>query len=113
MQKEEWTSWRLRKEVIYLEKGMDRYELSRIPEERSEATSEKKYDRFRWAKVLPSVMHEKQNLIPLPAAHLEVLENNLDWDEIEWGPSSVRIRGKGYDVQTLLFKQISKECIWL
>jgi hypothetical protein len=101
MQKEEWTSWRLRKEVIYLEKDALRYELSRIPEQKG------KFDSFRWARVLPSAMHAKSASVPLASSSLEIIASDLDWDEIEWGPSSVRIRGKNYEVHTLLFKQIT------
>jgi hypothetical protein len=108
MQKEEWTSWRLRKEVLYLEKDAVRYELSRIVSGDVSTETKKKYDRFRWAKVLASSMHEKQSTVPLPERCIEVLMTDIDWDEIEWGPTSVRIRGKNYDVHTLLFKQISQ-----
>jgi hypothetical protein len=65
-----------------------------------------RYDRFRWAEVSPKAIFysEPSSGVPLKQEHINILASDLDWDEIEWGPCSVRIRGIEYPVQTILFK---------
>ena len=36
-----------------------------------------------------------------------VLEADLDWAEIQWGPSAVTIKGTKYPLRTLVFKPIT------
>lgn len=122
-----WTSTRLKKEVLYLESQETRFELSRC------SVSKGKYDLYRWSKVLPEPLllthisslsrlkpikgavkrkksdapHSDVQVFPLPLSRISVLENDLDWDEIEWGPDSVRVRGQIYRIKSLQFKAIS------
>ena len=41
--------------------------------------------------------------VPLPASKLEVLEEGLDWEELVWGPSYLRLRGMELPLLRLLF----------
>jgi hypothetical protein len=42
--------------------------------------------------------------VPLRGDQVRVIETGVDWEQIEWGPSSVRIKGKEYFIQTIQFK---------
>lgn len=72
----------------------------------TDRTKSEAHDTFKWAKVCPSAIFNTPSTTPLPREHVEVIFDDLDWDEIEWGPTSVRIRGCEYEVQTVLFKPI-------
>ncbi|GKD35303.1 zinc finger CCCH domain-containing protein 13-like protein isoform X1 [Tanacetum coccineum] len=55
-------------------------------------------DVFRWSqckKPLPQSLMLSIG-IPLPPEHLEVLEENLDWEDIQWSQTGVWISGKEY-----------------
>jgi len=117
MDQNEWTSNRLKKEVIYLESATTRYELARC------RTSETNYDSYRWAEVIatpaastPHIEFANQpsgkkqrtdSSVPLKKDKVVVLEDKLDWGEIEWGPTSVRVRGKSYQISTVQFMKMT------
>eukprot|EP00823_Brevimastigomonas_motovehiculus_P006239 TRINITY_DN507_c0_g2_i1.p1 TRINITY_DN507_c0_g2~~TRINITY_DN507_c0_g2_i1.p1 ORF type:complete len:424 (-),score=120.90 TRINITY_DN507_c0_g2_i1:293-1564(-) len=44
--------------------------------------------------------------VPLKSEQLKILEEHLDWDELEWGAHSVRIRGTEYQLETLKWTKI-------
>ncbi|KAK1275783.1 hypothetical protein QJS04_geneDACA009997 [Acorus gramineus] len=55
-------------------------------------------DMFRWSrfkKPLPQKMMRSIG-IPLPDEHLEVLEENLNWEDIQWSQTGVWVAGKEY-----------------
>ncbi|KAK1300630.1 hypothetical protein QJS10_CPB13g00891 [Acorus calamus] len=55
-------------------------------------------DMFRWSrcqKPLPQKMMRSIG-IPLPVEHLEVLEENLNWEDIQWSQTGVWVAGKEY-----------------
>ncbi|RWR92657.1 Histone deacetylation protein Rxt3 [Cinnamomum micranthum f. kanehirae] len=62
-------------------------------------------DVFRWScckrpypqKVMRSIG------IPLPVEHLEVLEENIDWEDIQWSQTGVWIAGKEYQLARVHF----------
>lgn len=121
-----WTSTRLKREVLYLESRDGCFELSR-------SASTGKYDTYRWAKVsMDSPLSHLSSLsrlkptkssakrkkpegvegavkLPLPLDRIIVLENDLDWDEIEWGPNEVRVRGHIYPIRSIQFKPASTD----
>ncbi|KAL0917913.1 hypothetical protein M5K25_013021 [Dendrobium thyrsiflorum] len=62
-------------------------------------------DMFRWSqckKVLPEKMMRSIG-IPLPTEHLVVLEENLDWEDIQWSQAAVWIAGKEYKLARVHF----------
>ncbi|URD81319.1 Histone deacetylation protein Rxt3 [Musa troglodytarum] len=55
-------------------------------------------DVFRWScckRALPEQLMRSSG-IPLPVEHLEVLEENLDWEDIQWSQTGVWVAGKEY-----------------
>ncbi|KAF2283134.1 hypothetical protein GH714_043464 [Hevea brasiliensis] len=128
-----YTSARLKKgEVLFLETHSCRYELCFTGEKMAKATplihgheeTEKSHshhphssngeksdpdniliDVFRWSrckKPLPQkVMHSVG--IPLPLEYIEVLEENLDWEDVQWSQTGVRIAGKEYTLARVHF----------
>ncbi|KAL7231102.1 hypothetical protein ACSBR2_009383 [Camellia fascicularis] len=62
-------------------------------------------DVFRWSrckKPLPQKVMRSTG-IPLPLEHLEVLEENLDWEGIKWSQTGVFIAGKEYPLARVHF----------
>lgn len=113
-------------EVLYLETHTQRYELCFNGEKMVKATSQmhemdvdkpqtynihvangEKYgadgenmmvDLFRWSrckKALPQKLMQSVG-IPLPLEHVEVLEENVEWEDIQWSQTGVWIAGKEY-----------------
>ena len=41
--------------------------------------------------------------VPLPTSRATVLEDGIDWEELMWGPSYLRVRGAEYPIQRLLY----------
>ncbi|MED6203768.1 hypothetical protein PIB30_002535 [Stylosanthes scabra] len=128
-----YTSARLKKgEVLYLETHSCRYELSFAGEKMVKTTAnsqlhnpdaEKSHnhhhsangektdsdtvmiDVFRWSrckKPLPQKLMRTIG-IPLPLEHIEVLEENLDWEDIQWSQTGVWIAGKEYTLARVHF----------
>ncbi|XP_009594419.1 uncharacterized protein [Nicotiana tomentosiformis] len=55
-------------------------------------------DLFRWSrckKALPQKLMQSVG-IPLPLEHVEVLEENVEWEDIQWSQTGVWIAGKEY-----------------
>ena len=98
-----WTSTRLRKEALYLESTSCRYELALS----SSASGGSGFDKYTLSQV--KAPHEMDARaveaagVPLPKSNLEVLETGLDWEELLWGPSYMRVRGVEYPLLRLLF----------
>ncbi|KAJ4967177.1 hypothetical protein NE237_019026 [Protea cynaroides] len=120
-------------EVLYLETHMNRYELCFNGEkminvmisQASDAMSEKLHnhnshaqngertvdretmvvDVFRWSrckKPFPQKVMRAMG-IPLPLEHLEVLEENLEWEDVQWSQTGVWIAGKEYPLARVHF----------
>ncbi|XP_071687929.1 uncharacterized protein [Rutidosis leptorrhynchoides] len=120
------TSARLKKgEVLYLESHERRYELCFNGEKMVKATSNEAetnavdsdnnnsnsnsnsnmMDVFRWSvckKPLPQTIMSSIG-IPMPPEHLQVLEENLNWEDIQWSQTGVWISGKEYLLSRLHF----------
>ncbi|KAK7391810.1 hypothetical protein VNO78_20232 [Psophocarpus tetragonolobus] len=120
-------------EVLYLETHLSRYELCFTGEKMVKATpathshdpaTEKSQshhhqtangekhdcenvmiDAFRWSrckKPLPQKVMRTVG-IPLPLEHIEVLEENLDWEDVQWSQTGVWIAGKEYTLARVHF----------
>ncbi|KAK7283721.1 hypothetical protein RIF29_13456 [Crotalaria pallida] len=62
-------------------------------------------DVFRWScckKPLPQKVMRTLG-IPLPLEHVEVLEENLDWEDVQWSQTGVWIAGKEYTLARVHF----------
>ncbi|CAK7328566.1 unnamed protein product [Dovyalis caffra] len=128
-----YTSARLKKgEVLYLETHSCRYELcftgekmvrstqaSQVHEETEKShnhhphssngekndTDNVLIDVFRWSrckKPLPQKVMRSVG-IPLPLEHVEVLEENLEWEDVQWSQTGVWIAGKEYALARVHF----------
>ncbi|KAJ7975552.1 zinc finger CCCH domain-containing protein 13-like isoform X2 [Quillaja saponaria] len=120
-------------EVLYLETHSCRYELCFTGEKMVKATTviqmhepdtEKSHnhhshstngdrnecdnvmiDLFRWSrckKPLPQKVMRTVG-IPLPLEHVEVLEENLDWEDVQWSQTGVWVAGKEYTLARVHF----------
>lgn len=100
MTPDRFTSARLRKEALFLESHSTRWELSRTHQEGRD-------DRYALSRVLkPQEMDRKATLaagVPLPKTAVEVVYKDLDWEELVWGPSFVRVRGKEFPLARGLY----------
>ncbi|PIA40938.1 hypothetical protein AQUCO_02300010v1 [Aquilegia coerulea] len=62
-------------------------------------------DGFRWSlckKPLPQKIMRSIG-IPLPLEHIEILEENLDWEDVQWSQTGVWIAGKEYPLARVHF----------
>lgn len=62
-------------------------------------------DVFRWSrckKPLPQKVMRSIG-VPLPADHIEVVEDNLDWEDVQWSQTGVWIAGKEYTLARVHF----------
>ncbi|KAL9461000.1 hypothetical protein AB3S75_004069 [Citrus x aurantiifolia] len=120
-------------EVLYLETHSCRYELcfagekmvKAVPASESHDTETEKSqnhllhstngekndgdnimtDVFRWSrckKPLPQKVMRSIG-IPLPPEHVEVIEENLDWEDVQWSQTGVWIAGKEYTLARVHF----------
>ncbi|XP_050205402.1 uncharacterized protein LOC126655320 [Mercurialis annua] len=132
-----YTSARLKKgEVLYLETHSCRYELCFTGEKMVKATqlihgheeAEKSHnhlphtsngekmesdniltDVFRWSrckKPLPQKVMRSVG-IPLPSEFVEVLEENVEWEDVQWSQTGVWIAGKEYTLARVHFLSLN------
>eukprot|EP00238_Polyblepharides_amylifera_P010062 CAMPEP_0196590780 /NCGR_PEP_ID=MMETSP1081-20130531/67537_1 /TAXON_ID=36882 /ORGANISM="Pyramimonas amylifera, Strain CCMP720" /LENGTH=446 /DNA_ID=CAMNT_0041913977 /DNA_START=33 /DNA_END=1373 /DNA_ORIENTATION=- len=120
----QWTSTRLRKEVILLETHSQRFELScescgrtggggsahdvdadsaRPPPATEEKAPED--DLYRWVKC---VMHHplaalELSGLPLPLEEVELMYSKLTWEELRWSNSGVQVKDKLFPIVRLQF----------
>ncbi|KAL9278863.1 putative histone deacetylation protein Rxt3 [Arabidopsis thaliana] len=62
-------------------------------------------DVFRWSRCKKPLPQKLMRSIgfPLPADHIEVLEENLDWEDVQWSQTGVWIAGKEYTLARVHF----------
>jgi hypothetical protein len=96
-----WTSMRLRREALYLESRHRRFELVQTGQ------GSDGYDRYALSEVLrPQLMDRKAmeaSGVPLPAKQVRRLHEDLDWEELVWGPCFMRVRGEEYPLVRALY----------
>lgn len=92
----QWTSSRLRTEVLYLETPTERYELALADPAgaagAAAADGELVY-RFSRCKVLLPLTGMRRAGIPLPRDAVEVIEPSLAWEELCWAPLELVVKG--------------------
>jgi len=79
-----WTSWRFKKEVLILENDEERYEISL---QHPSGTGSRVFDQYRFAVISPrtSLSSWSKAGYPLGTSDLiEVLYEDLDWQDFEW-----------------------------
>ncbi|VAH74086.1 unnamed protein product [Triticum turgidum subsp. durum] len=62
-------------------------------------------DVFRWSrckKAMPEVAMRSIG-IPLPAEQVEVLQDNLEWEDVQWSQTGVWVSGKEYPLARVHF----------
>ncbi|XP_047315212.1 uncharacterized protein LOC124919098 [Impatiens glandulifera] len=115
-----YTSARLKKgEVLYLETHTRRYELCFMGEKIVKNNTSQTHDSeethgihtangggsdgdsidvFRWSRCKSPLSQKVMRTvgIPLPLEHVEVLKENLDWEDIQWSQTGVFMAGKEY-----------------
>ncbi|CAO2836538.1 unnamed protein product [Amaranthus hypochondriacus] len=62
-------------------------------------------DMFRWSRCKKPLPQKVMRTIgiPLPAEHVEVLEENLDWEDVQWSQTGVWVAGKEYPLARVHF----------
>ncbi len=97
-----WTSVRMQREALYLESPSRRYELALLP-----SSAEGPADKYVLSQVLePHAMDAgavQAAGVPLPSSSVSVLHEALDWDELSWGPSFLRVRGEELPLVRMLY----------
>jgi hypothetical protein len=93
----DYTSWNLRNKVLYLETSNNRYELTRnIEDYRNEEYIFDDYESFRLSEVLDPIEKDNEymlkNNVPLVTDQIKIIFDRLDFHEIEFGESSIKIR---------------------
>lgn len=90
MARDRWTSTRLRREVLYLESQHRRFQLT-------QSGSKGGFDTYAISQVRRPHSMDSRAMeakgVPLPAENVKVLHENLDWEELVWGPCYLRVRG--------------------
>jgi hypothetical protein len=69
------------------------------------------HEYYRWSKCkrpLPLSSMKKKG-VPLPAEFVEVLEEGLAWEEVQWSPTSVWVRGTEYMLTRAQFFSFDKD----
>ena len=91
----------MRREAMYLEGGSRRFELALQPGGSST------YDKYTLSQIEKPHEVDRRALdaagVPLPASHVTKMHDGLDWEEIVWGPSFMRVRGEELPLQRLLY----------
>lgn len=92
----EFFSYRLKNEVVYVETLTDRYELS----------FDEKRMKYKWCHVQEPLMDQATLLkqqIPLEAQCVKVLHDDLEWKDIQWGFDSVIVKRVRYNLHSIRF----------
>ena len=94
----------MRREALYLEGGARRFELAVMGPSASGASE---YDKYTLSQVVSPHEMDRRALdaagVPLPSSAVELLHEGLDWEEMVWGPSFLRVRGEELPLQRMLY----------
>jgi len=101
LDQESWTSYRLRTEVLLVENGDSRFELSAC------LPCATPFMRYRWAQVrnphLAAIHGPAAATYPLGGELCRVVEEDLDWHECVWSEPGVTVRGIFYPLSKVSF----------
>lgn len=93
----DYTSWKLKDRVLYLENHFDRYEIARnISDHTNDDYLFEEYETYRLSIVKDAKLKDNEfmqnNTTPLIEDHVNLLFSRLDWHEFEWGPKCLIVR---------------------
>ena len=93
----DFTSYRLKKNVLYIETSNQRFEISlNIIDHNNDDFLFEEYETFKIAEVLDPIPKDNdfmlQNKIPLEDKYLKVLYNVVDWHDLLWGETCLKIK---------------------
>ena len=130
LQPSKWTSARLHSEVIYAESQSQRFELSlktassdnsnsggspgggqaaAVATEGGDNGSDmqppKKVDLFVWVRChrICPLSEIRRMGVPLPEGEMEVLKDDIEWEQVQWAPNGVNICGEFYPLARVHF----------
>lgn len=103
-----WTSSRLLDDVLLLETSSTRYQIARTGEAAGEARSKDLYSLSRCKTAMPMGMLRKVGL-PLPSDEVEVLEEGLGWEDLQWGVGVLSVRSRKLDLKRMHFMPLTKD----
>jgi CRISPR/Cas system endoribonuclease Cas6 (RAMP superfamily) len=103
---EDYTSYRLShsKEILFFETKTERFEIS----------SQQGSETFRFSKIKSPLVLNLEKLeelnevkqLPLTSEFVQVLKENLKWEDFKWGKDSVEVKGEKYFILNLNFYKI-------
>jgi hypothetical protein len=104
----QWTSHRLRNAVLMLETLCDRFELSWEQEAHPHTATNAQFDTYRFTLVNSPFTKTRtwhaSKQVPLESpGHSKPLHSGLDWSQLVWGPSTLTILGKVYNIRRIFW----------
>jgi hypothetical protein len=93
----DFTSWRLKDKVLYIENEDKRYEIARnISDHTNDDYLFEEFETFKISEVKDPYKKDNDfminNNVPLDEEHVEVIFSRFDWHELQWGEDSIKIR---------------------
>ena len=93
----DFTSYRLKKSVLYIETASQRYEISlNIMDHKNDDYLFEEYETYKIAEVIEPIPKDNDfmlaNKIPLENKYIKVIYNIVDWHELLWGETCLKIR---------------------
>lgn len=93
----DYTSWKLKDKVLYIETNTSRYEIARnITDHTNDDYLFEEYETFKFSEVTSPMEKDNDfmiaNVVPLVDEFIEVIYPRLDWGELEWGEKSLKVR---------------------
>lgn len=98
----QWTSAKLQRHVLLVETNRERYEMSLV-EGTGENDPQGNMYRFAKCKTVMTRPMLQQVGVPLAEEYVSVLEPALHWEEFQWSPSGVHVKGVFYPILRLHF----------
>eukprot|EP00357_Protocruzia_adherens_P032269 CAMPEP_0115046478 /NCGR_PEP_ID=MMETSP0216-20121206/48770_1 /TAXON_ID=223996 /ORGANISM="Protocruzia adherens, Strain Boccale" /LENGTH=581 /DNA_ID=CAMNT_0002429561 /DNA_START=73 /DNA_END=1818 /DNA_ORIENTATION=+ len=113
MDPSDWASFRLKDHILYLETDSERYEIAREadnPLDTEESSLFKEFETFRISKVIDPLSKDNEWVegqpVPLDSEHVEILKEGVDWEQIQFGNSSI---GNKYNLE---IRRLGTNTIW-
>lgn len=103
-----WTSARLRGEVLFLETNSERFQLCYVSTSGDDPARAKDLYTFARCKVPLPVSLLAKTGVPQPAELVDVVEHDCEWEEFQWGVSSLHVRGREYALRRMHFMPVTR-----
>lgn len=99
------TSSRLLDQVLFVETASNRYQIARVTSD--DNNSKEVYSFSRCNTPLPALAMQRIGL-PLPASAVKAIESTLEWEELQWGVTSLHVKGQEYQLKRIHLMRIRK-----